>query len=30
VAAAERKLEVNAANYPAAQARGTSKKYSEL
>ena len=30
VAAAERKLQVNAAKYPAAQARGTSKKYSEL
>jgi dCTP diphosphatase len=30
VAAAEQKLELNASKYPVAQARGTSKKYSEL
>jgi dCTP diphosphatase len=30
VASAERKLELNASKYPAAQARGSSKKYSEL
>jgi NTP pyrophosphatase (non-canonical NTP hydrolase) len=30
VAAAEQKLELNASKYPAAQARGTSRKYSEL
>ena len=30
VAAARQKLELNAAKYPAAQARGSSKKYSEL
>ena len=30
VASAERKLELNALKYPAAQARGTSRKYSEL
>ena len=30
VAAARQKLELNAAKYPAAQARGTSRKYSEL
>ncbi|MEO8653570.1 MAG: nucleotide pyrophosphohydrolase [Ramlibacter sp.] len=30
VAAARQKLDLNAAKYPAAQARGNSKKYSEL
>jgi dCTP diphosphatase len=30
VASAESKLELNASKYPQAQARGTSKKYSEL
>lgn len=30
VAAAEQKLELNDLKYPAAQARGTSRKYSEL
>ena len=30
VASAHRKLELNASKYPAAQARGSSKKYSEL
>lgn len=30
VAAARRKLELNAARYPVAQARGSSRKYSEL
>jgi len=30
VAAAEEKLELNASKYPAAQARGSSRKYSEL
>jgi dCTP diphosphatase len=30
VASAERKLELNASKYPAALARGSSKKYSEL
>jgi NTP pyrophosphatase (non-canonical NTP hydrolase) len=30
VAAAQRKLELNASKYPVAQARGSSKKYSEL
>ena len=30
VAAAEQKLELNASKYPAAQVRGTSRKYSEL
>jgi dCTP diphosphatase len=30
VAAARQKLELNAAKYPAARARGSSKKYSEL
>jgi NTP pyrophosphatase (non-canonical NTP hydrolase) len=30
VAAAEQKLELNAAKYPAAKVRGSSKKYSEI
>ncbi len=30
VAAAQQKLQLNAAKYPAAQARGSSRKYSEL